>query len=48
MNFLKENDVQTKLDPAELNDWRESLDSVAARYNSDCVAELLDALWTQS
>ncbi|MCA9157940.1 MAG: pyruvate dehydrogenase (acetyl-transferring), homodimeric type, partial [Planctomycetales bacterium] len=44
MNLIKEHDVQTKLDPAELNDWFESLDSVAARYKSDCVAELLHAL----
>ena len=44
MNLRRDHDVQTKLDPAELNDWYESLDSLAARYDSDCVAELLHAL----
>lgn len=36
--------VQSRLEPAELNDWYESLDSVAARYGSDSVAMLLHAL----
>ncbi len=44
MNLINEYEVQTQLDPAELKDWYESLDSVAARYDSDCVAELLHAL----
>ncbi|TWU45846.1 Pyruvate dehydrogenase E1 component [Novipirellula aureliae] len=38
----------TKLDPAELNDWYASLDSVAARSNSVCIPELLSALQSRS
>ncbi|QEF97826.1 Pyruvate dehydrogenase E1 component [Stieleria maiorica] len=44
MSSRDKSGVQTKLDPAELSDWYESLDSVAARYDSDCVVELLHAL----
>lgn len=44
MNSNNVRDVQAKIDPAELNDWYESLDSLAARYDSDCVAGLLHAL----
>ena len=44
MNLKREDHVQTKFDPAELSDWYESLESVAARYDSDSVAELLHAL----
>ncbi len=44
MTMTEGHAVQSRLDPAELNDWYESLDSVAARYDSECVAVLLDAL----
>ena len=40
MDLLEEGVVQSRLDLAELNDWYDSLDSVAARYDSDCVAAL--------
>ena len=40
--------VQSQLDAAELNDWYESLDSVAARYDSGCIAELLHLLRTRA
>lgn len=44
MNRMLEQLAQTQLDAAELNDWLESLDSVAERYDSQCVADLLHAL----
>lgn len=44
MDSLDAQAIQSLLDPAELNEWYESLDSVAARYDSDCVALLLHAL----
>lgn len=44
MDLKKEHAVRSQLDPAELNDWYESLDSVADRYDSDCIATLLHAL----
>ncbi|TWU40090.1 Pyruvate dehydrogenase E1 component [Novipirellula aureliae] len=40
--------TETRLDPAELNDWYESLDSVAARYDSICIPELLSALQSRA
>jgi pyruvate dehydrogenase E1 component len=44
MDVNEDRAVQSQLDFAELNDWYESLDSVAARYDSDCIAALLHAL----
>lgn len=44
MEKISERTAQSKFDPAELNDWFESLDSVAARYDPQCVADLLHAL----
>ncbi|MEZ6076874.1 MAG: hypothetical protein R3C56_14780 [Pirellulaceae bacterium] len=44
MEKISQRSAQCQFDPAELNDWFESLDSVAARYNPQCVADLLHAL----
>jgi len=44
MHQTQELKFESQLDPDELVDWYESLDSVAARYDSDCVAALLNGL----
>lgn len=44
MDVNEDRAVHSQLDFAELNDWYESLVSVAARYDSDCIAALLHAL----
>lgn len=44
MNPMLERPAEALQDAAELNDWFESLDRVAARYGPQCVADLLQAL----
>ncbi len=48
MNMMLPQSARSHLDPAELIDWYESLDSVAARYDAGSVAELLRALQSRA